>query len=126
MKAASKILYTIGQIFSYIGLVWWIVMIVLGVILTVGGSVAASIEESLPAGMSALAGGITFLVVGLVYLVIYIILIVSARKAKRALGNGVTNNGPHIWMIVLGAISWDFFYLLGGIFGLIAEHTRKR
>ena len=126
MKAASKILYTIGQIFSYIALVLTIIAIVFGIIFTVGGSLATTLEDSLPAGVTALAGGITFLVVGIVYLVIYVILIISARKAKRALGNGVTNNGPHIWMIVLGAISWDIFYLLGGIFGLIAEHTRKR
>ena len=35
-----------------------------------------------------------------------------------------TENAPHILMIIIG-IFGDIFYLLGGIFGLVAEHENE-
>ena len=118
MGKASKIMYTIGRIFNIVELVCCALMIIAGVILT-ALSAGGTIDE---AQVEALGSGIGLLVAGVVSFIIVLVVYFLATKAQKTIGNGTTEKGPHIMMIVVGAISGDLFYLLGGIFGIIAEN----
>ncbi len=116
MKTAARIMYTIGLIFSWIALLLLGVSVVLSGLL-VGGVVQA--QEELPYPPT------TLLVISIVFLVIYILVIVLGTRARRAIGNNQVNIAPHILCLVMGAVSGDLFYFLGGIFGLVAESYGK-
>ena len=47
-----------------------------------------------------------------------------AVKAQRALDNKLKEDWPHVLMIIVG-IFGDLFYLLGGVFGLVAENQES-
>lgn len=114
MKNTSRIMFNIGNIVTicYLGLGALLSLIGL-IVIIVGvaggdGSVSAS-------GGSVLGWGIYFLVTS-------ILCLVFVGKAKRELADESTkNNTPFIITIVFGAIASNPFYVLAGIFGLIAE-----
>lgn len=110
MKNASKTMYRIGRLFNFIFLGLGALLFVLGLIIII----AADDAEGKATGTSCLS-------IGVFYLVTAIIALILSGKALRAIGDGKENRKPHIIMIVIGAISSDIFYLLGGIFGIIAE-----
>ena len=98
-------MYNIGRIFNIIGLAFCAIMTIVMLICMIAGVDGAA------------ATFVTFIT----YTVIYIVTYILATKARRSIDNGVVDKTPHIIMIVVGAVSQDVFYLLGGIFGLIAE-----
>lgn len=115
MKFASKVMYLIGRIFNIIELVCGIIFIVFGVLNMVG--VIGAEDKTAQAAL-----GITYLVIGIIITVIALIVLGLSKKASKALNNNIVENKPHIIMIVIGVLSENVFYILGGIFGLIAEH----
>ena len=118
MGKTSKIMYTIGRIFNIVELVCTALMIVAGIILTAlhGNLVSDEMPEE-----AALGTGLGILIAGIVAFIIVLVVYLLATKAQKSIGNGTTERAPHIMMIVVGAIGGDIFYLLGGIFGLVAE-----
>ena len=67
------------------------------------------------------AGG-TLIAWGLYFVITSIVCLVLVGKAKRELADeSKSNKKPFIVTIVVGAIASNPFYVLGGIFGLIAE-----
>ena len=119
MAKTSKIMYTIGRIFNIVSMVCCALLVIVGIILTAGaGSFAGDLDmekgELLIMGAALLGSGIASFIIELV---VYLL----ASKAQKTIGNGTTEKGPHIMMIIIGAIGGDIFYLLGGIFGLVAE-----
>ena len=111
MGNASKLMYKIGRIFNLIGIILFAILTAVAVILLI---VAAASGEGV-------GGAVGYLIWMIIYLVIYIVVYKLAGNALNSIGDGKDNKKPHIIMIVVGAISQDVFYLLGGIFGLIAE-----
>lgn len=110
MANASRIMYKLGRIFNFIYLGLGILLVVLSIILLVGGETDEQI-----------ATGSTGVVFGGYLLITAIIALILSAKALRSIGDGKVNRGPHIMMIVVGAIASEIFYLLGGIFGLVSE-----
>lgn len=109
MRNASKTMYKIGRIFNFVLLGLAALLIVIYTILMI---VHLANNE-----------GLWYLgtIIGLtIWLAIIIVTIIFATRAIKAIDEDEKNNAPHITMIVFGAISGDVFYLLGGIFGLIA------
>lgn len=123
MGSASKILYTVGKVVNIIEIVMTSLMLLLGLVVMIFGETVAANIEAL-SGMLTMASGTGFTIGGAVALVISIVTLVLANNATRALDNGVKENAPHIVMIVVGVLG-DIFYLLGGIFGLVAENTES-
>ena len=126
MKSASKILYTIGLVFSYIGLFGCAIILLMGILLTTG--VVAAPETSGDAAAVALPvgfTGMTILIIGIIATIIELAVIVCGHKCIKALKNGVTEQWPHILAIVIGAIGGDIFFLIAGITGLIAENENN-
>ena len=120
MSSASKIMYTIGRIFNIIAIVVTIIIVIIGIVGLAAPDKLAGASEDLPDANAARAYGLVCLITGAILLVVYSIVCAIAGYARRALNNGKKDKAPHILMIIIGVFG-DIFYLLGGIFGLVAE-----
>lgn len=120
MKNASKTMFNIGNIFTIIYLILSILFIIIGIVTSVIGGIGVANNEE---GAAALvASGGTLIGTGIYLLIASILCLIFVGKAKRELANETTRRpAPFIITIVFGAIDWNVFYVLAGIFGLIAE-----
>ena len=122
MKNASKIMYTIGRIFNIIAMLSFVIVLIIGIVALVKAPELANDPNSNVTLEEARQVGITLTVVGGVFIAVYCVMFALATHASKALNNNVTENAPHIIMVIIGVFG-DIFYLLGGIFGLIAENS---
>ena len=106
MEKASSVMYSIANIFNWVMLI----LAVCGIVLSILGGLG--IGGDLTAGFGF--GGLAYFII---VLIAAIIIIAMVRKAK---GKG-TSKGWDVLFIVLGVLSSNIFYILGGIFGLIAR-----
>ena len=107
MSKASAIMYSIANIFNWISLI----LAVLGIVLSILGGLNV-FPDAAAAGL-----GWGTLVYFIIMLISAIIIIWMVRRAKA---NG-TSKLWDVLFIVLGVLSSNIFYVLGGIFGLIAR-----
>ena len=107
MHKASAVMYSIANIFNWISLIAAIIGIVLSIL---GGTNVY--PDAAAAGL-----GFGTLVYFIIMLVSAIIIIFMVRRAK-AKG---TSKAWDVLFIILGALSSNIFYILGGIFGLFAR-----
>lgn len=116
MKNASNTMYNIGRIFT-------IIEIILGPIFFLLGLIFVIIAAAIPEEAAALAGpGGTLIGYGIWFIVGGILCLIFVGKAKRELKDeGNKNPTPFILTIVFGAIAGNVFYVLAGIFGLVAD-----
>lgn len=122
MKEASKIMYLIGTIFNVISIVFELLMLVLGIVATAFYKEIYE-QQSLPKAYTESqikSAGLGLIIGCAIALIISIVVLILALRARKKLNNNATDTIPHIVMIVIGAFG-DIFYLLGGIFGLVAE-----
>lgn len=120
MKNSSNTMYNIGRIFTIVEIIVGPIFFLIGLILAiVAGVVEDAAHLAGPAG--ALIGyGIWFIVGG-------ILCLVFVGKAKRELQNENNKNlTPFILTIVFGAIAANVFYVLAGIFGIVAESQQGK
>jgi len=110
MRNASETMYKIGRVFSFVLLGLTALLIVIYSILMI----VAAVDGRFPAYLGNVIGYT-------IWLALVIVAIILASRAIKAIDENKSENGPHITMIVVGAISGDIFYLLGGIFGVIAN-----
>ena len=108
MSTASKIMYTIANIFNWIMALFLIAAIVIHIIAMTG---------NMPADVNVQGLGTGTLVATIISLLFVILTIILVRMAKR---NG-TSKGWDILFIVLGVLDLNPFYILGGIFGVLAR-----
>ena len=125
MKKASETMFRIGNIFTILYLILGALLILIGIIVCVVGGigVAAAQDDAAAAAAAALLGsGGGCIGWGIYFLVTSIVCLVLVKKAQRELADESTQNRkPFIVTIVCGAIASNVFYVLAGIFGLIAE-----
>ena len=126
MKNASKTMFNVGHIVTIIYLVLGALLAIIGIIVcAVGGAglaAAAGNAEAEAAAIALMSSGGGLIGFGLYLLITSIICLVVVGKAKRELADeSKSNKKPFIVTIVVGAIASNPFYILGGIFGLIAE-----
>ena len=114
MKNASKTMFRIGNIFTFVYLGLGALLFIIGLISVIVG--AASEDNVLVSSGGSLIGS------GIYFVVTSILAFIFVGKAQKELNDESTkNNTPFIISIVFGAISGNVFYVLAGIFGLIAE-----
>ena len=99
MGKASKVMYSIANIFNWIILIGSAICIVFSILNRVG---VTSID---------LGYGLIYFIVAFI---IALITIWMVRKAKKK----GTSKGWDILFIVLGVLDFNIFYILGGIFGV--------
>ena len=126
MKKASEIMFKIGNIFTIIYLVLGAILFLIGLISSIVSGVALAAasgdEAATAAAAAALTSAIGLIFLGLYFFVTSLICLILVRKALRELADeSKANRKPFIVTIVVGAIASNYFYVLAGIFGLIAE-----
>ena len=104
MEKASKVMYTIANVFNYV----MAVLAILGIVFSI---------LSMTHVMDIPNFGLYTLIVYAFVLIFCIVIIAMVRKAKGA----GTSKGWDVLFIVLGVLGWNVFYILGGIFGLVAR-----
>ena len=126
MGKASKVLYTIGKVFNIIEIVFLVVLLVGGIIINASPEMLVeSMPEAYETVEMAKAASVGLIVAAIIGLIVSIVVLIFAIRAKKAVDDGKKNLAPHIIMVVIGVISGDMFYLLGGIFGIIAESNSE-
>lgn len=126
MKNASKTMFNVGHIVTIIYLILGALLAVAGIITLIVGiatlGLAGGDAEAEAAAAAAMGAGGTLIAWGLYFVITSIVCLVLVGKAKRELADeSKSNKKPFIVTIVVGAIASNPFYVLGGIFGLIAE-----
>ena len=107
MGKASRIMYTIANVFNWIALIAGIAMLVLSIL-----GLAHVLPEELASQL-----GVATLFYSILTIIVAIVIIFLVRKAKQK----GSSKGWDILFIVLGALEFNVFYILGGIFGLVAR-----
>ena len=116
MKNSSNTMYRIGKIFSTVELILGAVLFTIGLIVVIVGSVQD------PQDVPAINAGGRCIGWGVYLIVASILALVFVNKAQKELADETTRNpSPFIITIVFGAIANNPFYVLAGIFGLIAD-----
>ena len=126
MKKASEIMFKIGNIFTIIYLILGGILFIVGLISSIAAGVAlaaaAGDDAAIAAASAALGSGVALIFLGIYFFVTSLICLIVVRKAQRELADeSKANRKPFIVTIVVGAIASNYFYVLAGIFGLIAE-----
>ena len=119
MKNTSRTMFNIGNIVTIVYLGLGALLALIGLLIIIIGVATGEDEAAKAAAVSAGGSGLGW---GIYFIVTSILCLVFVGKAKRELADESTsNNTPFIITIVFGAIASNPFYVLAGIFGLIAE-----
>lgn len=139
MKNTSNIMYKIGKILNIIALPVLVIVMIVGTFLLVFGGLslaAGAVENSSSATGSSISfsdkldeetaavfmlNGIYMLVLGFVLIVFEIVALVVCTKKHNLIKAGNTETSPRVFLIVFGALSENIFYILAGIFSLVAR-----
>ena len=107
MEKASRVMYSIANFFTWVLVILSIVGIVFS-ILTMTGVIQDNPELPLLGTAS------------LVYLIIVLIVgLITIAMVRRAKAKG-SSKGWDILFLILGILGSNIFYILGGIFGIVA------
>ena len=109
MEKASKVMYSIANFFTWILLLTCIAGITVFSLMLTG-----VIKNTSGYGTAGLIGAIIYLSIVLFFAFITI-LMVRRAKAKDS------SKGWDFLFLILGILSGNIFYVLGGIFGLVAN-----
>ena len=116
MRNASSTMYRIGRIFTIVELILGPIFFIVGLIFAIVGGIKDPTDAVMVSNGSSMIGW------GIYFVVVAILCLVFVGKALRELSNRNDRNPtPFILTIVFGAIANNVFYVLAGIFGLIAD-----
>lgn len=127
MKNSSNIMFKIGQILNIIAIPLCAIVFILGSILAGAGILGMAGVIDMRGEEAAIAAlyGFIFLPYGVFLLVFSIISLVVCSKKHKAIVNGNDAAGPRVALIVLGALGNNIFYILAGIFSLVARSQEE-
>lgn len=109
MEKASRVMYSIANFFTW-------VLAVLAIAGIVFSSLALA-HVNLGEGVDMSQLGVGTLVACIFVLIVCLVTILLVRKAKAK----DSSKGWDVLFIVLGFLNGNIFYILGGIFGLVAR-----
>ena len=111
MKNSVITMYRIGRFFSYILVAVYLTIFIAGIITLI------SAVNDIHYSPTLLVKPIILLFFSVIALFFLILCIIKASQTIHHDGYEITNS-DHIKMIILGGLSLNVFYLLGGIFAL--------
>ena len=128
MKSASRVLYIVGRVFNVVTMIFSLIGIILGILfIALKGQIAEACADleyfNTPKEIEVI--GIVFLVSSIIGLLVYVVIFILATNASKKLKEGSTEVAPHVLMLIVGLFG-DIFYLLGGIFGIVAANDVER
>lgn len=109
MEKASRVMYSIANFFTWVLVILSIVGIVFSIIAIVNPDFAKPVEGLPLIGTASLVYLIIVLIVGLI----------TIAMVRRAKAKG-SSKGWDILFLILGILGSNIFYILGGIFGIVA------
>lgn len=127
MKQASKVLYIIGIVVNALGILGYGIFGFLLCAVKAKDFDANQLADIAKAfNVEATASAVqpcldTMKIVCFVIAAVSIVILLITIGAVKALKNPKKQYAPHIIMIILGVLGVKITYLLGGIFGLVAE-----
>lgn len=107
MEKASKVMYTIANVFNWIVVVFCIVGIVMSS-LAIAGTLGSDLKLNFVG-----IGSLIYLIIVLIFCLVTIWLVRMAKKSN-------SSKGWDVLFIILGVLDLNIFYFLGGVFGVIA------
>ena len=111
MRDTSNTMYKIGKIWNIVALalcgVWFLVEFILLIVAAINGWYVGGYVSGMITALFEAAFNL-------------VVLIIMPKQLKTA-DEDKTNPAPHIVLIIFGALSWNPFLILGGIFGLVAN-----
>ena len=122
MKKVAEVFYKIGRILTYVCLGIFAVLAICGIVVTAvgaAGMVTEPDEQYAEYASYLMYVGIYLLSIGIIFTVIYIALAIIQNIAKRNIPNEPLSRKWHIVLIVLGAISGNECFVVGGILSII-------
>lgn len=128
MKNASETMFKIGKVFNIIYIPVSIILFVAGLILIVQGSAnyeAATTTKAQQEALIAITSGSTYLAYGIILFVGAVVSLIVCLKKHGEIENGNNEVSPRVFLIVFGAIGENVFYVLAGIFGLVARNQEQ-
>lgn len=123
MAKASQVMYLIGKIINIIEIVVATLLLIAGVVCVASPDQLVGQVDKITTVDEAKALGVTIIVMAAIMLIVSVVVLILANRAKKAVAGGTKENAPHIIMIVIGVIGGDIFYLLGGVFGIVAGNN---
>lgn len=118
MKKASTVFYRLGQVFSVIMAIGEPICAIVGIVLLIVGIVNKNSPLMIFGGVFA---GIFIFLFAMI-----IAVMVLANKAVKSMKEGTGKLSLHILLIIFGLLSFDDFYVIGGILGAITTGKDKR
>ena len=124
MKASSRFMYMIGFVFNIVA-----VLVLIGALILFGiayGSTQIIQQAATESGQTFEFIKQTLLIVIIalgVYLLANILLIILIFHARKNLTEGNGRKTTHTIVLVVGILDANLFYLLGGVFGLVAARN---
>ena len=109
MEKASKVMYSIANFFTWILAIFFIAGIVFSSLKIANVFVIEGISENAYYGIGSLITCIFMLIVCLI----------TIAMVRRAKADG-SSKGWDVFFIIVGILQTNIFYILGGLFGLIA------
>jgi phosphotransferase system glucose/maltose/N-acetylglucosamine-specific IIC component len=109
MEKASRVMYSIANIFNWIIAIFAIAGIVLSIL---------DMTNVLPEDVAANAQLGVGTLVGCIF--IFLVAFITILMVRRAKAQG-SSKAWDVLFIVLGVLAGNLFYVLGGIFGLVAR-----
>ena len=132
MKNAENIMFRIGKIVNIVLIPLSAILMVIGLIALIVGGVA--LDTAIAAGDAqaqidaqvTIASGSSCLVWGIYTLIFSIVSLVVCKNKRREIENGSDEVAPRVFLIVFGAIGENPFYVLSGIFSLVARNQEHQ
>ena len=111
-------MYKIGKIINIIMIPVSVLLIVIGAVLIATTPVST---EMTPEELQKIASASTCIGYGVYFLITSVLSIIICPKKHKEIANGNMEIAPRVFLIVFGAIADNIFYVLAGIFSLVAR-----
>ena len=123
MKNASQIMYKIGKIINIILIPLSALLVIIGIVGVVLGAIGSAVaEEGASASLAAFAAASgAYIGLGIFLLVFSIVSLIVCSKKWANIEAGSDEVADRVFLIVFGVLSDNIFYILCGIFSLVAR-----
>ena len=126
MKSASKVFYMIGFVFNIIAIIFGGLLLAFSIMGLTDHELFLKIVAELNRGEKLVHDTLILMIVLLsIELVLDILFLIIILKAKKDLNEGNGKLSTHVVLLIAGILASNLFYLLGGIFGLVAASTDR-
>ena len=132
MRHASEVMYKIGKVFAIVAVVLCAIFVVIGVGFAIAGSIGiASTEPETDSpwfalSIGSLAYSAVFIITGSILLILNILALIFCSRSNAEIEEGSYEVKPRVLLIVFGALTDSPFFILSGIFSLIARKQDPR